>query len=71
MRIFKTKWYIERLRTVNHDLNGKNWSFDLFPNVHIDYMEGYATGIIIGWLLWHVFINNIPHENEDIKIPWE
>lgn len=48
MRILKTKWYIERLKAINHNLNGKNWSFDLFPNVHIDYREGYATGILVG-----------------------
>lgn len=71
MRILKTKWYIERLRPINHDLNGKNWIFNLFPTVHINYMEGYATGIVVGWLLWHIFINNIPHENEDSKLPWD
>ena len=71
MRILKTKWYVERLRPINYDLNGKNWTFDLFPTISINYSEGCATGILVGWLLWHVFINNIPHENEDSKIPWE
>lgn len=71
MRIGKTKWYIEYLRPIDYDLNGKNWTFDLFFIVRINHMEGYATGILVGWLLWHVLINNIPHENEDSKIPWE
>ena len=71
MQIGKTKWYVEYLRPINHDLNGVNIEFNIFPTIHIEYHQHVAIGIIVGWLCFHIFINNIPHENEDSKIPWE